>query len=229
MESMKDFEAELEASYKVMGDGEKDTDSLIAWGKIKELYEAGEIINVTVSGILSREVVALVEGIRGIIPASRLSLQKIDDLNDWLGKEVRVRIITADQDAGRLVMSAKEILKEERDNAKRLKIADIKVGSVLEGKVDSLQTYGAFIDLGEHVSGLVHISQIALKRIKHPSDVLKEGNQVTVKVIGNKDGKLSLSIKALLEEKQEKEYHVEIPESEEIGTSMGDLLKNLKL
>jgi len=75
----------------------------------------------------------------------------------------------------------------------------------------------------------VHISQISLDRIKHPSVVLKEGQEVQVKVIGNKDGKISLSMKALLQEKEEEEeVQVEIPETEEIGTSMGDLLKNFK-
>ena len=73
------------------------------------------------------------------------------------------------------------------------------------------------------------ISQISLDRIKHPSVVLKEGQEVQVKVIGNKDGKISLSMKALLQEKEEEEeVQVEIPETEEIGTSMGDLLKNFK-
>ena len=84
-ETMKDFEKELEESYKVMGDGEKDTDTLLAWEKIKELYENQEILNVEISGIVNKGVIALVEGVRGFIPASRLSLDRIDDLNPWLG------------------------------------------------------------------------------------------------------------------------------------------------
>jgi small subunit ribosomal protein S1 len=229
METMKDFEKELEESYKVMGDGEKDTDTLLAWEKIKELYEAQEILTVEITGIVNKGVIALVEGVRGFIPASRLSLQHVDDLNGWLGKEIRVRIITADAEADKLVLSAREILKEERDAQKRLKVSEIKEGSVLTGKVESIQNYGAFVDLGDGISGLVHISQISLERIKHPSVVLTEGQEVQVKVIGNKDGKISLSMKALLaEKKEEEEVKVEIPKSEEIGTSMGDLLKGLK-
>lgn len=229
METMKDFEKELEESYKVMGDGEKDTDTLLAWEKIKELYERQEILTVEISGIVNKGVIALVEGVRGFIPASRLSLRRVDDLNPWLGREIRVRIITADQEADKLVLSAREILKEERDEAKRLKISEIKDGSILTGKVESLQSYGAFVDLGDGISGLVHISQISLNRIKHPAAVLQEGQEVQVKVLGKKDGKISLSIKALLEEeKEEEEVRVDIPKSEEIGTSMGDLLKKLK-
>ena len=112
---------------------------------------------------------------------------------------------------------------------KKLKVAEFKEGEVLTGKVETIKDYGAFVDLGDGVSGLVHISQISLDRIKHPSVVLKEGQEVQVKVIGNKDGKISLSMKALLQEKeQEEEVQVEIPKAEEIGTSMGDLLKKFK-
>ena len=202
-ESMKDFEKELEESYKVMGDGEKDTDTLLAWEKIKELYAEQATLDVTVSGIVNKGVIALVEGIRGFIPASRLSLSHVDDLNPWLGRELKVRIITADAENDKLVLSAREILKEQRDAEKKLKVAEIKEGEVLIGKVETIKDYGAFVDLGDGVSGLVHISQISLDRIKHPSVVLKEGQEVQVKVIGNKDGKISLSMKALLQEKEQ--------------------------
>ncbi len=87
--------------------------------------------------------------------------------------------------------------------------------------MESLQNYGAFVDLGDGLSGLVHISQISLKRIKSPADVLNVGDEVTVKIIGIKDGKISLSMKALEERKKKKKIHVEIPKAEEIGTSLG--------
>ena len=102
----------------------------------------------------------------------------------------------------------------------------------MTGTVESLQTYGAFIDLGNGLSGLVHISQISDKRIKTPAAVLEVGQSVDVKVIGVKDGKISLSMKALIEQKEEvKEVQekVELPKAENIGTSLGDLFKNIKL
>ena len=99
----------------------------------------------------------------------------------------------------------------------------------MSGVVESIQNYGAFIRLENGLSGLVHISQISSKRVKSVGDVLKKGDEVQVKVIGVKDGKISLSMKALLQEKeQEEEVQVEIPKAEEIGTSMGDLLKKFK-
>ncbi len=230
METMKDFEKELEQSYDNMGDGETTTDELLAWQKVKELLESKEAITVEVTGVVKGGVVAEVEGLRAFIPASRLSLQRIDDLNTCLGKEVKVRVITADRENKKLVLSAREILREEKKNERAQKIAEIKTGSVLTGKVDSIKDYGAFIDLGGGVSGLLHVSQISRERVKTPADVLTEGQEVTVKVTANKDGKISLSMKALEEEKKEaEEVHVKIPKAENIGTSLGDLLKNIKL
>lgn len=167
---------------------------------------------------------------RGFIPASRLSLSYIEDLETYLLKDIEVKVIDVDEANNRLVLSAREILQEKARKEREAKIAAVKVGSIVTGTVESLQNYGAFVDLGDGLSGLVHISQISLKRIKSPADVLNVGDEVTVKIIGIKDGKISLSMKALEEEKkEEEEIHVEIPKAEEIGTSLGDLFKGLKL
>ena len=230
METMNDLGQELEKSYEVMGDGEKGTDELIAWNKVKEYLESKETLEVEISGVVKKGVIAQVQGLRGFIPGSRLSLQRVDDLNDWLGKQIRVRVITVEPENNKLVLSAREILREERDEAKKAKIANVKEGEVFTGKVESIQDYGVFVDIGDGLSGLVHISQISLERVKHPSDVLSVGQEVNVKVIGKKDGKISLSIKALLQQKKtERETKVVIPKAESIGTSMGDLLKDIKL
>ena len=112
------------------------------------------------------------------------------------------------------------------------KISNIEVGFVTEGTVESLQPYGAFVDLGNGISGLVHISQICEKRIKKPSEAVNVGDKVKVKVIAIKDGKLSLSIKEAsdLMAKEVEEEIFELPESdEEATTSLGSLLANIKL
>ncbi|MEE0781933.1 MAG: S1 RNA-binding domain-containing protein, partial [Sellimonas sp.] len=154
-----------------------------------------------------------------------------EDLESYLLKEITVRVIEADPEEHRLILSAREILKEEEARERAERISKIQVGSVMEGTVESIQSYGAFVRFDDGLSGLVHVSQICEKRIKTPADVLKTGDRVNVKVIGIKDGKLSLSIKALSEEKEEEteELHVELPKSEEIGTNLGDLFKNIKL
>lgn len=171
----------------------------------------------------------MVEGLRGFIPASRLSLSYIDDLESYLLKDIEVQVIDVDQAENKLVLSARELLKEKERKAKEEKISNLQVGTVMTGTVDSLQTYGAFIQLEDGLSGLVHISQISQKRIKSPKDVLNVGDEVQVKVIGIKDGKISLSMKVLEEVEEEPVEKVEIPKAEEIGTSLGDLFKNIQL
>ena len=229
-ETMKDFEQMLEESYSLMGDGVHDTDELLAWRKAEELKASQENITVTVNEIVKGGVVADFEGIRAFIPVSKLSLERVEDLNPFFGKEIEVRVFEADMDEDKLILSAKEILKEKREVNKAKKISEVKVGEVFHGTVATIKDYGAFIDLGEGMSGLVHISQISHQRIKHPKVALKEGQEVDVKVIDVKDGKISLSIKALLEnsaEEESGEEEVVIPESEEIGTSLGDLFKGI--
>ena len=193
--------------------------------------EKGTILPVKVEGIVNGGAIAMVEGLRGFIPASKLSLSYIEDLETYLLKDIEVRVIDVNQADNRLVLSAREILKEREQKEKEEKIANVKVGSVTSGTVESLQNYGAFIRLEDGLSGLVHVSQISQKRIKFPKDVLNVGDEVQVKIIGVKDGKISLSMKALEEVKEEEEpvEKVEIPKAENIGTSLGDLFKNITL
>ena len=229
-ESMKDYEKMLEESYSLMGDGVHDTDTLLAWKKAEELQESQENITVTVSEVVKGGVVADFEGIRAFIPISKLSLERIDDLDPFLDKELEVRVFEANMEEDKLILSAKEILREKQELSRKKKLSDIRIGQVLHGTVATIKDYGAFIDLGDGISGLVHISQISHTRIKHPKVVLKVGQEVDVKVIDIKDGKISLSIKALIENPEDESFEedVVIPESEEISTSLGDLLKGFK-
>lgn len=224
------LQEELEKEPETMADLEEHFDDANPWNVVTSYMEKGTILPVKVEGIVNGGAIAMVEGLRGFIPASRLSLSYIEDLETYLLKDIEVKVIDVDQANNRLVLSAREILKEKEDKEKAAKIAAIQVGSIMTGTVESLQNYGAFVRLEDGVSGLVHVSQISQKRIKFPKDVLEKGQEVTVKVIGIKDGKISLSMKALEEEKEEEEaVKVEIPKAENIGTSLGDLFKNLKL
>ena len=209
----------------------KEANDVLAWDKLKELKENGTNIKVKVAGAVNAGVVAYVEGIRGFIPASKLSLQYVEDTNEWLGREIEVRVIAVNEEDKKLVLSAKEILREQEAQEKKTRISNVQVGLVTEGKVESIQPYGAFVDMGNGLSGLVHISQICEKRIKTPAAVLHVGDHVKVKVIGVKDGKLSLSMKALQDVTAEEiqEETVELPQSEGLSTGLGALLANLKL
>ncbi len=208
------------------------------WEKLKEYQEAKTPLHVTVDGVVNKGVVSNVEGVRGFIPASRLALGRVNDLNEYLGKEIEVQVREVNQDKGRLILSAVELLRAKANEEKQARIASMAVGSVMDGKVESLQPYGAFIDLGDGISGLVHVSQISRNRIKSPDAVLKVGQEVKVKVIAIKDGKLSLSMKALeagvAEETRAREEtsfpkDYKLPKAEELGTSLGSLLKNIQL
>ena len=212
-----------------MADLEDHFDDANPWNVVKRYLVKKTILPVKIEGIVNGGAIAMVEGLRGFIPASRLSLSYIDDLESYLLKDIEVQVIDVDQAENKLVLSARELLKEKERKAKEEKISNLQVGTVMTGTVDSLQTYGAFIQLEDGLSGLVHISQISQKRIKSPKDVLNVGDEVQVKVIGIKDGKISLSMKALEEVEEEPVEKVEIPKAEEIGTSLGDLFKNIQL
>ena len=211
----------------------KEANEVLAWDKLRSYKTEGTNLKVKVAGIVKSGVVAYLEGIRGFIPASKLSLNYVeeDDLNDWLGKELEIRVIAADEEDDHLVLSAREILREKADEERKAKVSNVEIGLVTEGTVESIQPYGAFIDLGNGLSGLVHVSQICEKRIKTPAAVLKVGDKVKVKVINVKDGKLSLSMKALNDVAAEEiqEETIELQETEAVGTSLGSLFANIKL
>jgi small subunit ribosomal protein S1 len=119
----------------------------------------------------------------------------VENTDEYIGKQLEVKVITVDESAKKLVLSAKAVLKEREAEHDRQKMSMIVPGSIFEGKVESLMPYGAFVQMDNGLTGLVHISKICMKRIKKPSEVLSVGQQVKVKVLEVKDGKISLSIK----------------------------------
>lgn len=210
----------------------KEANAVLAWDKLKELQKSQKNVTVKVADVVNAGVVAYLEGIRGFIPASKLALTFVEpeDLEQFKNKVIEVRVITVDEKASKLVMSAREILQEIADEENARKVSNVQVGLVTEGVVESLQPYGAFVRLNNGVSGLLHISQISEKRIKHPGAVLKEGETIKVKVIAIKDGKLSLSKKALedVAAVEIREEAIVLPESDGLSTSLGSLLAGLK-
>ncbi len=211
----------------------KKADDIIAWDELKELLEAGTALDVKINGIVNGGVVTYLKGVRAFIPASQLAAGYVEDLNEYLNKVVTAKVITVDADKKKLVLSVKAVERDKAAAKKQEKIARIQIGDVLEGKVESITNYGAFIDLGEGISGLVHISQISQKRIQSVNEVLKVGDDVKVKVTALKDGKLSLSMKALQEAVEVtqtvKEETFEYKETGKATTGLGALLAGLKL
>ncbi|MDO5155344.1 MAG: S1 RNA-binding domain-containing protein [Eubacteriales bacterium] len=173
----------------------KDANEVSVWGKLNQLFEEQTIVSVRVKESVNSGVVAYLEGMRAFIPASQLSTSYVEDTSVYIGKQLDVRLITVDESARKLVLSAKSVLREQEQENDRRKMSTIAPGTILEGTVESLMPYGAFVQLKNGLSGLVHISKICMKRIKKPSEVLSVGQEVKVKVLEVKDGKISLSIR----------------------------------
>lgn len=211
----------------------KRADDVLAWEKLTEAMDNKTVFRVKVSQAVNAGVVTYLYGVRAFIPASQLSLTYVEDLDSWIGKELDVVVITASASEKKLVLSGKEVERENEIRERKSKISRLQVGIVTTGTVEKIAPYGAFVNIGEGLTGLVHISQICGRRIKSPNEVIKEGETVTVKIIDVKDGKISLSMKAVEEKEDVIEDVEETPSTystgEEATTGLGALLKNIKL
>ncbi|KAA9367012.1 MAG: 30S ribosomal protein S1 [Lactobacillus mulieris] len=166
-----------------------------AFDKLQKDYEAGNAIEGTVTSSVRGGLIVNV-GTRGFLPASLISNHFVSDLKPYIGKSIKVKITEIDPNKNRLILSHKELIEEEREEAFETVASQLVAGDIVEGKVSRLTNFGAFVDVGG-VDGLVHISEISYKHIDKPSDVLKTGQDVKVKVIGIDDDRhrISLSIK----------------------------------
>lgn len=211
----------------------KRADDILAWEHLKDVMNQKKVVRVKISQAVNGGVVTYLYGVRGFIPASQLSLTYVEDLSTWVGKEVDVIVITAFADDMKLVLSGKEVERDLERKDKNSKISRLQTGIVTTGTVEKIAPYGAFINIGDGLTGLVHISQICGRRIKSPNEVIKEGETVTVKIIDIKEGKISLSMKAVEEKEDVIEDVEEAPSTytsgEEATTGLAALLKNIKL
>ncbi len=217
----------------------KEAENTLSWEHLLNKKESHEIVNVKIREAVKGGVVAYVEGVRGFIPASQISATYIEDLQSVVGNDLAVVITEVDKEKNRLVLSGKTVDLERRREEREHRINMMVPGSIVKGKVESIQPYGAFVDLGNGVSGLIHISQVAMKRVGSVEEVLHVGDEVTAKILNTDNGKVSLSIRAIeedeapakvaAEEKQQQEELEKYSDNVEIGTSLGDLLKNIKL
>ena len=175
----------------------KEANDVLAWDKLAEMMENETVVNVRIKESVPSGVVAFLEGIRAFIPASQLSTDYVEDTDKWIGKEVEVAVINVDKEKNKLVLSGKVVARKHQEEERNHRIAMLVPGTVVEGTVESIMPYGAFINLGNGISGLVHISQICQKRIGSVHEVLKEGQKVKAKIINTNDNRVSLSMKAL--------------------------------
>ncbi|MFC5559638.1 30S ribosomal protein S1 [Ureibacillus thermophilus] len=176
----------------------RKVDALKAWDKLEELYEKGEVFEAEVKDIVKGGLVVDL-GVRGFVPASLVEDYFVEDFEGYKGKTMKFKITELDKEKGRLILSHRAVVEQEKENKKKQLLESIKPGDVLIGKVQRLAPFGAFVDIGG-VDGLVHISQVAHEHIEDISTVLKEGQEVNVKVLSvdPANERISLSIKETL-------------------------------
>ncbi len=211
----------------------KKATDILAWEKLKEYMANKTVLEVKLANAVNGGIVTYLEGIRGFVPASQLALTYVEDLESWEGKTIEVIVITVDAQKGKLVVSGKEVAKQKAKEDKNSKINRLQKGIVTTGVIEKIAPYGCFVNIGEDLTGLVHISQICGKHIKSPNEVVKLGEEVKVKILDVKDNKISLSIKAV-EEREDvvdevEEAPIEYSSGEEATTGLAALLKGIKL
>jgi small subunit ribosomal protein S1 len=167
-----------------------------AWENLQKKYESGEVFEVVVADVVKGGLVVDV-GVRGFIPASMVERHFVEDFSSYKGRKLRVKVKELDREANKVILSAKDVLEAEYEEQKNKILASLQPGQVIEGTVQRLTPFGAFVDIGG-VDGLVHVSEMAWQHVAHPADVVSEGQKVKVKVlkVDPEAGKISLSIKA---------------------------------
>ena len=173
----------------------RKVDALHAWDDLIQKFESGEVFEAEVKDVVKGGLVVDL-GVRGFVPASLVEDYFVEDFEDYKGKKMSFKITELDKEKGRLILSHRAVVEQEKASKKRQVIDNIKEGDVLTGKVQRLASFGAFVDLGG-IDGLVHISQVAHEHVDDVSSVLAEGQEVKVKVLSvdNENERIALSIK----------------------------------
>ncbi len=171
-------------------DGEK------AWANLQEHFEKQDVIEAVVADVVKGGLVVDL-GVRGFIPASMVERHYVEDFSDYKGRTLRLKVKELDRENNKVILSQKDVLDEEYEANKKNILESLAVNQELEGTVQRITPFGVFVDIGG-IDGLVHISEIAWNHVEHPSDVVKEGERVKVKVlkVDPANERISLSIKA---------------------------------
>ncbi|WP_436665098.1 30S ribosomal protein S1 [Lactiplantibacillus plantarum] len=170
------------------------------WDDVEKEYEAGHTIKAPVTQVVKGGLV-VDAGVRGFIPASMIDDHYVEDLNAYKGQELELKIIEIEPSENRLILSHRAVVEKQREAQREEALKTLQAGDVVEGKVARLTNFGAFVGLGG-IDGLVHVSEISYERVEKPADVLKVGQEVTVKILSVDADRerVSLSIKATLPE-----------------------------
>ncbi len=174
-----------------------------SWRKLQEIYEANEVIEAEVTNYNKGGLLVNLDGVRGFVPASQVTeirggddAAKQAEMARLIGSSLPLKVIEINRHRNRLILSERQAVQERRDEMKEKLIGELKEGEVRQGRVSSICDFGAFVDIGG-ADGLVHLSELSWSRVRHPSEVLKVGQEVDVYVLGinAQEKKIALSIK----------------------------------
>ncbi|MEH7655201.1 S1 RNA-binding domain-containing protein [Bacillus velezensis] len=199
-----------------------------AWEDLEKKFDTKEVFEAEVKDVVKGGLVVDI-GVRGFIPASLVEAHFVEDFTDYKGKTLSLIVVELDRDKNRVILSHRAVVEKEQTAKKHDFLQTLEVGSVLEGKVQRLVSFGAFVEILPGVEGLVHISQISNKHIGTPHEVLEEGQTVKVKVldVNESEERISLSMRELEEAPkadQEDFRQYQAKEEPSTGFQLGDLI-----
>ena len=176
----------------------RKVDAEKAWDDLEQKFNSGEIFETEIKDVVKGGLVVDL-GVRGFVPASLVEVFFVEDFSDYLGKTLELKIVELDKEKNRLILSHRAVVEQQKGKKKQELIASLQVGQIIEGTVQRITDFGAFVDIGG-VDGLVHISQLSHQHVDKPSDVVEEGQKVQVKVLSvvRDSDRISLSIKETL-------------------------------
>lgn len=186
------------------GDGnpvlsKRKADAARAWVVLEEAQEKGEAIEAPVVERVKGGLLVDV-GVRGFVPASQVDRRFVDNLEQFIGQVWKLKVMEMDRERNNVVLSRRAVLEEEFQSQKQEIYDSLKTGEIVDGEVKRITDFGAFVDIGNGVEGLLHVSEMAFSRVKHPSDVVAEGDKIKVMILGvdKERERLSLGLKQTL-------------------------------
>src|SRR5438093_2042261 len=174
---------------------------MAAWLELEKALETGEKVHGVITGKVKGGLTVMTRGIRAFLPGSLVDLRPVKDTTPYEGKEMEFKVIKLDRKRNNVVVSRRAVLEETAGAERQNLLASLQEGATVKGIVKNITDYGAFVDLGG-IDGLLHITDLAWRRVKHPSEVLNVGDEVTAKVLkfDTEKNRVSLGLKQLGED-----------------------------
>ncbi|NUQ67160.1 MAG: 30S ribosomal protein S1 [Phycisphaerales bacterium] len=172
----------LETEEGVVLLSKRKADRQLAWQRIVDTTKEGDVVEGMVTKKIKGGLLVDIGGVQVFLPASQVDIRRPGEIGEFVGRKVRAEILKVDLERKNIVISRRKLIETERDSAKKRLLETIKEGDIVSGEVKNIADFGAFIDLGG-IDGLLHITDMSWSRINHPSEMLKLGQKVEVKVL----------------------------------------------